>query len=84
MPSSPQRLDLLEAGDSFDAHDWMLRRLMYDELLAEIQETKKHNDQLQQVCDERLRVIEALDQAARERLELINKLDALLNRSRKR
>lgn len=52
-------------------HEGELRQVMYQELLHELEEVRSQRDYLQQVCDERLKVIEELDRAAKERLSLI-------------
>lgn len=48
-------------------------------LLTRIEELENTQMRLQDVCDERLLVIEELDKAAKERLDLINLLTARLN-----
>ena len=47
-----------------------------DELYGQIATLEARNAELQQICEDRQRVIDQLDQAARERLELISQLDA--------
>lgn len=46
------------------------------ELYHHIASLEARNAALQQICDDRQRVIEQLDQAARERLDLVSQLDA--------
>ena len=81
-----------EAGEDQDGEELeerFLRHAAVDEeglhareLLVRISELEEDRQRLQEICDDRQRVIEELDRAAKERLELVNKLDAKLKESR--
>lgn len=84
-----RNLDSLQDDMGGDAHERVMRHAEEGdegararELLARISDLEEENLSLQNVCDERLHVIQELDKAAKERLALIQDLDAQLKKVR--